>query len=69
MTNIVSDLIKQLKCTKVLVKSSNFIQYIDSNGEFKSAQYDYINRQWYNFKESGSSLNPVETFENWITIK
>lgn len=66
METTTESIIEIIKPYQVLHQANNYIQYIDQNGVFKQAQKCYKSKRWYNFRESGKSLCPVETFENWI---
>ena len=59
-------ILEKINVYQVLVKSTNYIQYIDTNKNFKEIQKDYKNNRWYEFKSIGSSINPNEIFIKYI---
>ena len=59
--------IELINPSKILVCSTNYIQYVDQEGNFKECQYDYRQKKWYSFQSIGVSISPVEKFINWLT--
>ena len=51
---------------QVHVLSSNYIQYIDKNNNFKEIQFCYKKKLWYEFKTTGTASNPIETIIKYL---
>lgn len=51
---------------QVHVLSSNYIQYIDKNNNFKEIQFCYKKKLWYEFKTTGPANNPKETIIKYL---
>jgi len=60
------EIIKLLPIKEILVKGSNYIQYIDLNGNFCEVEKDYWRGKWFKFHTTGKSDSPIETFEYFI---
>lgn len=62
----IDEVIELVSPVEIYVKCSNYLQYIDKDGNFKEAQLDYKQLRWYEFKTTGRSDSPIETFVKWI---
>lgn len=62
----IDSVIGSLDVKEVFVKSTNYLQYIDTKDSFKEVQYDYQEKRFYEFKSVGRSDRPKEIFVKFI---
>lgn len=63
--NTNNEILSKIGKCEILVKSSNYIQCIIEN-VFCEFQIDYVEKKWYQFKTTGRSNSPKESFIKWI---
>lgn len=62
----VDQIIAIVQPAEILVKSSNYLQFVDEQGRVKTCQKDYKQKRWYFFDEVGKAECPIEEFLSFV---